>query len=84
MDITKETRREAYEQRPILRSEAILETLGEKGMTSREIAYAMGYSDLNAVKPRLTELKQEGRVVAIGKKTDPITRRKVAVWRQVF
>lgn len=82
--ITEETRREAYINRPVLRREAILNTLGEKGMTSREIAYAMGFEDLNAVKPRLTELQSEGRVVAVGKKKDFLTGRNVAVWRQVF
>ena len=84
MSITAETRRESYLLRPTARKEAILNTLGERGMTSREIAYEMGYSDLNAVKPRLTELKDDGRVVAVGKKTDPVTGRKVAIWRQRF
>lgn len=82
--ITEETRREAYKQRPITRQTAILDTLGDKGMTAREIAYAMGFTDLNAVKPRLTELQNDGRVVAVGKTTDSVTGRKVAVWRQIF
>lgn len=62
MEITKETRRESYIQRPVSRVNQILDFMGDKDMTARQIAYGLGYKDLNAVKPRLTELKAEGKV----------------------
>ena len=80
--ITKETRQESYVVRP-KRTVQILAVLGEREMTAREIAYEMGYSDLNAVKPRLTELKEIGIVEVVGKKKDLVTDRNVAVWRKV-
>lgn len=82
--ITKETRQEAFVVRPATRAKEILERLGTREMTAREIAYEMGYTDLNAVKPRLTELKSEGKVEVVGKRKDFITERNVAVWRAVI
>ena len=38
----------------------------DKPMTAREIAYKLNFSDLNAVKPRLTEMKDRGSVEVIG------------------
>jgi len=83
MEITKETRRESYIQRPTPRAKMILDFMGKDAMTARQIAYGMGYTDLNAVKPRLTELKAEGRVKVIGKAYDNVSKRNVAVWRAV-
>lgn len=83
-EITRETRLESYLVRPVSRKKAILDILGDKGMTAREIAYAMGFNDLNAVKPRLTEMKNEMLIVAVGKKVDPVTERNVAVWRRRY
>ena len=65
MEITKETRRESYIQRPVSRVNQILDFMGDKDMTARQIAYGLGYKDLNAVKPRLTELKAEGKVKSL-------------------
>lgn len=80
---TIETRREAYLTRPINpRSRQILYTLGNRTMTARQLAYEMGFSDLNAVKPRLTEMQEQGRIKAVGKTTDTLTGRTVAVWRK--
>jgi len=82
MDVTKETRLESFITRPLnQRSMGILQTLGDKEMTARQIAYAMGYSDLNAVKPRLTELKDAGILTADKTAYDSLTGRHVAVWR---
>ena len=81
--ITNETRFESYIQRPVTRCDEILAVMGDRPMTAREIAYALGYSDLNTVKPRLTELKNEGKVIVIGKTRDCLTKRKVAVWRAI-
>lgn len=83
MGITKETRLEAYIQRPTPRAKQIMEVLGDREMTSREIAQEMGFTDMNAVKPRMTELQSLGRVKAISKKKDPVTNVRVAVWKKV-
>lgn len=83
MEITKETRQESYIQRPVTRQEDILRFLGKGAMTARQIAYGMGYTDLNAVKPRITELKAVGKIKAIGKAYDNVTKRQVAVYRVV-
>ena len=80
--ITKETRQEAYIVRPVTRASRILNQLEKHDMTAREIAYELGYSDLNTVKPRLTELKALGLVEVIGKRKDWLTDRNVAVWRK--
>ena len=79
--ITKQTRQEGYENRPVKRSKQILDVLGGREMTAREIAEELGYTDLNAVKPRLTELKELGRVEVVGKRKDHVTNINVAVWR---
>ena len=60
MEITKETRRESYIQRPVSRVNQILDFMGDKDMTARQIAYGLGYKDLNAVKPRLTAGRSKG------------------------
>lgn len=83
MEITKETRLESYITRPVTRASAIIKFMGEKELTAREIAYGMGYTDLNAVKPRLTELKEQGRVEVVGKQKDITTGKNVAVWKVV-
>lgn len=81
MEITKQTRREAYISRPVTRAADILEFIGDKEYTARRIAYGMGFTDLNAVKPRLTELKAAGLVEVTGKAYDETTKRRVAVWK---
>ena len=82
--ITEQTRFESYLLRPInSRQQTILEVLGQREMTARQIAYALGYQDLNAVKPRLTELAKEGRVEVVRKTKDMTTNRSVAVWKAV-
>ena len=54
----------------------------DKPMTAREIAYKLKFSDLNAVKPRLTEMKDRGTVEVIGKSYDYMTNRRVSVYRR--
>ena len=51
-------------------------------MTAREIGRKLGYTDLNAVKPRITELVKAGRLVEAGKKYDIVTDRNVTAWRK--
>ena len=60
----------------------ILSVLTEP-MSAREIAYKLGYKDLNSVKPRLTELRDAGIVEVVGKKEDPVTDRKVSIFRRM-
>ena len=81
--ITRETRHEAYIRKLNLRQKAILDVLdiGEE-MTAREIADVLGFTDLNAVKPRLTELKAEGVIEATRKAWDIVTGRNVAVYKR--
>ena len=80
--VTFETRGESIASvSRIKRGQMILDALGGTEMTAREIAYKLGFSDLNAVKPRLTEMRDAGIVEACGKKKDEVTNRKVAVWR---
>lgn len=68
---------------PQRRKEAILRVLADNKMTARQIAYFLNYSDLNAVKPRLSEMVRSGEVEVIGKAFDTVTKRKVAVYRRI-
>lgn len=82
--LTHKTRRESNEKTDReTRYKKILAVL-EPGieMTAREIAYALRYNDLNAVKPRLTELRGLGKVLAVGKKYDKITDRNVTIYKR--
>ena len=90
MDITKETRRESYQAvlpSVTVRQKAVLKILQEWGdMTAQEIAYVLHWSgltpddDRNHAAPRLTELKQAGKVRTVGKKICSRTGRTVTVW----
>lgn len=80
--ITEENRRDAYESRPSRRQNIILFILGDREMTARQIANEMGFTDLNAVKPRLTELRDAEKIEAVAKTVDPVTGRKVAVYKR--
>lgn len=63
------------------RCKMILEAM-DKPMTAREIAYKLKFSDLNAVKPRLSEMKARGTVEVIKKVDDDLTKRKVGLYRR--
>ena len=81
--ITEETRLESYLKTPTSeRKSMILDVLGDRQMTARMIANELGFADLNAVKPRLTELKKDGRVIAVGKVYDDLTSRNVALFQR--
>ena len=91
MDILNETRRESYQaakQDAAARRRVILEILTEHrgGMTAREVAgelHRRGVvptDERNFAAPRLTELKEDGKIITIGKKLCPQTGRNVAVW----
>lgn len=81
--ITHETRLESYilTDKPKRRAE-ILSALTYP-MTARQLAYKLGYRDLNAVKPRLTELVGANKVKVVGKVKDNLTGRTVAVYERI-
>ena len=82
MSITKENRLESYIQRPVTRATTILKTMESIGrpVTARQLGNELGYRDLNAVKPRITELYQEGKITPAGKAFDKATKRHVTLW----
>ncbi|HWS31019.1 MAG TPA: DNA gyrase [Clostridia bacterium] len=61
------------------RQQMILGVLN-RPMTAREIAHQLGYYDLNAVKPRITELVQAGTLFEAGSKHDIYTDRNVTIY----
>ncbi len=80
--LTIETRNESFKSTDKKsRQKIILNALGNNKLTARQIAYKLGYKDLNYVKPRLTELLQEGTIITKDKEFDPITNRNVAVYQ---
>ena len=52
---------------------AVLEAGPEDGMTAREVMQALGYTDMNSVRPRLSDLDREGMVIQAGKREDTLT-----------
>ena len=71
MSITRETRAEGLceaRRRLTPRQALIISALREGPMTAAEVADKLGFSDLNAVKPRLHELLEAGIVQAVGKR----------------
>ena len=82
--ISKECRLEAWLNcEPQKRCRDILEAMGDEEMTAREIADKLKFSELNAVRPRLCEMVQAGKVEVIGKKKDYKTGRTVSVYKVV-
>jgi predicted ArsR family transcriptional regulator len=81
--LTHETRLESFilTDKPKRRAE-ILSALTQP-MTARQLAYKLGYRDLNAVKPRLTELVGANKVKVVGKVKDDLTGRTVAVYERI-
>ena len=51
--------------------------------TDREVMGVLGFGDMNAVRPRLTELVHEGWLEECGKAVDAVTERHVRVLRVV-
>lgn len=89
---TKLTRRASYEAIKPKRKDRknlILEILGDNELTASEITDILlekgyiKYYDRNFVAPRLTELKGEGIVETIGKRTCKRTGKDVAIWAKV-
>lgn len=95
MGITLKNRREAYENikpKRDNRKAMILEVLqsGDPGgMTAEEVAQRLlqdgkiPYIDPNFTRPRLTELKEDGKVEVVGKRRSAATNRNTAIWKVV-
>lgn len=79
--ITKECRKESYILRPFTRQANILDVMGNREMTAREICNEMGMVDMNYVRPRLTELVEKGFIEVTGKARDGFTNRTVSVFK---
>ena len=74
---------EAYEEereRLRSRSQKIL-GIYAGAMMDRDVKEALGFGDMNAVRPRITELVDKGLLVECGKTVDPSTRRTVRLTR---
>ena len=73
----------AYEEeRPklITRAGAVLAWVrAHPKSTDREIMDGMGFTDMNAVRPRCTELVEQDRLVEVGERKCPVTRKLVRV-----
>ena len=82
--ITQQTRQEAFKTAPVTRIVDILNVMGDREMTAREIANELGFYERNAAAPRLTELKKRGLVEVVGKKKDGVTGKNVALWKKVI
>lgn len=85
--LTSETRRASFEKikpRVPARAQEILNVLKNGSeMTAREIMHALGYTDPNKVRPRITELLGSNRIIEIDKKYDNETGRLTAVFKAV-
>lgn len=84
--ITQETRSESYHKTDKqTRYNLILSVLKKtnKPLTARQIAYRLNFKDLNAVKPRLTELVLLNKVKVCNKAYDGLTQRRVATYEVI-
>ncbi len=89
---TKQTRQLSFEDikpKQLTKYMQILEIIGNREMTAREIENEMcakkysKYFDMNHVRPRLTELVNEYyELIECGTKEDYLTHKKVAVYRR--
>jgi len=90
--ITRQTRKVSFEEikpKRLTKYMQILEILGDKQMTAREIENEMckreysTFFDMNHVRPRLTELVRDYyELVECGIKEDKVTHKKVAIYRR--
>ena len=86
---TMQTRRESLEKvNTNVREQQILEILSDGiERTAREVAFEMcerGFTNTverNNASPRLTNLLEKRKVIIVGKKTDNLTNKSVAIYR---
>lgn len=81
--IEAECRREAHASVDVNNRYKEILSVWQGSMTARQIANALGYSDMNAVRPRICELSKAGVLVATGKVKDMETGKNVTAWRLV-
>lgn len=57
------------------RAQLVLQAVREAGvpLTDRQVAGLLGFSDMNAVRPRITELIQRGYLAEVGRTLDAVT-----------
>lgn len=87
--ITTETRRESNEKvNKRAREQQVLEILSDGiERTAREVAFEMcerGFTnncERNNASPRLTDLLEDRKVMVVGRKLDPLTGKKVSVFK---
>lgn len=53
----------------------------EVPLMDREVMHKLGFRDPNAVRPRITEMIDEGLLKEVGKSKDPVTNRTVRLVR---
>lgn len=84
MNITQETRQEAYKSVQLSEMEQkVLSVLQSRGpQSAEEIMDQLGTSNPNNVRPRLTGLRRKGKVQAVGKRQNRHGRNE-AVWEAV-
>lgn len=65
------------------RHEVILRAycFSRNGLTDREVLKKIGFTDMNSVRPRITELIQDGQLKDVGKTKDFVTSKMVRVCR---
>lgn len=81
--ISLECRRESYLRTDsTVRAAEVLRCFARHGeLTARQVKDILGKSDMNYVRPRITELAQAGLIVECGKAKDLVTNRNVTKWR---
>jgi hypothetical protein len=80
---TQQTRFESYITRPQrTRKQQILEILGDREMTARMILKRMKHSDMNFVRPRLTEMVKDGILEECGSAFDKETDKNTVIYRR--
>lgn len=80
---TQETRLDSHLRiNPQSRKAEILNLLGDKELTAREILRKANKHDPNYVRPRLTELVEQGIVEVCGSKFDKLSNRHVVIFRR--
>ena len=79
----QQTRLESYITRPQkTRKQQILEILGDREMTARMILKQMKHTDMNFVRPRLTEMVKDGILEICGSAFDKETDRDTVIYRR--
>lgn len=80
--ISKECRNESWLMtEPQKRKRLILSAMGNQELTARMVAIRVNAPDMNYVRPRMTEMVQDGILEVVGKAYDKVTERNVSVYK---